>query len=149
MMHWTRAFARSRCYPGRRGSFVKKGRSKTFFARDACGTLDLGFHRGQAKTSSKTVSTRISQIHMHNKPFDVLQKHARLKMEGRVSSFDRETLLAHREARGKGMHLVDEILFENETEYHAHIKQKHALSEVFTLDGFVEALRASGVDLPY
>jgi hypothetical protein len=136
-------------FPGQPGVYIRKTRRKCFFARGACLSLDLGFHRGRARESEEAVITPLVHFHLHYRPFAQLQASARQKMEGRVDNFERETLLAHQEARGKGIHLVEEILFEDEAEYHVHFATKYARSRVLTVPGLADQMAAAGSALPY
>ena len=137
-------------YPGRHGGFVRKSRKKCFFAQDTCDYLDLGFHKARARNSCVKKPVRgIWQIHLHNKPLHLLKEHSRQKMIGRVPDFDRDTLVAHRDARGQGMHLIDKLLLDSEADYQAFAAEKYKGLEIVELPVFRDALRASGVELPY
>lgn len=137
-------------YPGKPGQFVRKSRRKCFFARGTCEYLDLGFHKARAKSSTIRQTVRgFWQVHLHNKPLQMLKDHSRQKMIGRVTSFDRDTLLAHRDNRGQGMHLVDKMLLETEEDYQAFAAEKYKGLEIVELPAFQNALRKSGAELPY
>lgn len=136
-------------FPGEAGGFCLRTREKSFFAQGACAALDIGFHRGLARASTQRVETGVSYVHLHNKPFEALQLHAKQKMIGRVAGFDRETLLAHRAARGNGMHLIDELLFSSEADYLQFIEQKYEKSEKIKLVALEQTLRTMNMALPY
>lgn len=135
--------------PRGEGRFFAKGRLKSFFACGTCVSLDLGFHRGRTREGADSVTGKVGYLHMHNKPWRRLQDDARKKMVGRVPNFERETLLAHREARGRGFHLINEILLESEAEYFEYVADKYKGSGERTLGEFVAALKRLGTPLPY
>lgn len=135
--------------PRLRGTFFTKGRLKTFFAQNTVKSLDLGFHRGSTILGGGATRTQIGYIHMHNKPFKVLIDSARTKMEGRVPDFSVETLLAHREKRGTGFHLVSELLLQNDQEYIELLHVKYKDIKLFQSNVLEERMRSLNVDLPY
>lgn len=136
-------------FPAEQGAFFLRKREKSFFAERACAALDIGFHRGLALASEQRIETGVVYVHLHNKPFELLQAHARQKMVGRVPDFKKETLLAHRAARGNGMHLIDELLFADEAEYFQFLRSKYANSEKVRLVNLEGVLMQLNVSLPY
>ncbi|WP_426959665.1 glycosyltransferase family 2 protein [Muricoccus radiodurans] len=137
-------------HPGEPGRYVYKGgRKKCFFARDACVDLDLGFHRGRSKTGQIYVPTRLVNAHFHFKPFDTLRAHARQKLVGRVPDFREETLRAHKEARGKGMHLVDHLLYPDEAAYVAAFTARFRPGSFVPLPGLERKMAALDLPVPF
>jgi hypothetical protein len=100
------------CY-GRDDYYYYLDVQKTFFARGAAGHLDVGYHDGTSRLSSESVTTSIKLIHLHNKPFETVKLHARMKLEARVKSMNPQDL---QEYRGPGEHLIRYFLW-TENEY--------------------------------
>ncbi|MCA3576306.1 MAG: glycosyltransferase family 2 protein [Bradyrhizobium sp.] len=137
-------------HPFRKNEFVRKnGRPKTFFAKGACDTLDLGFHRGRAKNSDESLITNIVYIHLHYKPLALLKEHARQKLVGRVENFELDTLLAHRERRGQGFHLVDHLLLEDDAAYSEAFEERFAVKGYGLVPQFEAKLTELGLKRPY
>lgn len=135
--------------PREKGRFFPKGRAKSFFAMNACDHLDLGFHRARARSTAETQIVDVGYLHLHNKPLPLLQDGARQKMLGRVADFSRETLIAHREARGQGFHLINELLFETEEEYFDFVREKYAKAQAIHFPGFLDRMTALNTEVPY
>ncbi|MEW2925033.1 glycosyltransferase family 2 protein [Pseudomonas juntendi] len=91
---------------------------KCFFAKNACASLDMGYHNGKAKSSELEVKTPVVYLHFHNKTYDNYQRSAREKMIGRVKDFSEETLRAHLAERKIGFHVIPALLKSRE-EYEA------------------------------
>ena len=137
-------------FPSRPGFFVyKKHRKKCFFAANSCEDLCLGFHDARTKRNGVKLRTRIINLHMHNKPFDMYRSHALQKLAGRVVGFDKETLLEHRRAKGKGFHLVDRLLYESEEDFNAAFGKKFPEETQFAVPQFEEKLKSLGFEIPY
>lgn len=83
---------------------------KCFFAKNACESLDLGYHSGTSKTTSEQVRTEIVYFHFHNKPYELFQRSALEKLVGRVSDFSRDSLVKHLEERKSGFHVIPNLL---------------------------------------
>lgn len=119
--------------------------TKLFFARDACRTLDHGFHHGMGRTAGEPVTTPLIHVHYHNKPLEVLQRHARQKLEAEMTDLGPAALAELRQSRGPGWHLVDYLSLENETEYRAGFDTSFKLP----LPGFECAFSEIGCKLPF
>jgi len=91
---------------------------KCFFAKNACASLDMGYHNGKAKSSDAEVKTPIIYFHFHNKTYDNYQRSAREKMLGRVKDFSEETLKEHLAQRKIGFHVIPALL-KSRAEYEA------------------------------
>ena len=81
--------------------FIYRGKSKIFLVKRPVVGLDVGFHG--CKEPKKVVDTPLCHFEMHNKPFKVLQQHARNKMKLRVDVNDMDALEQY---SGKGIHLI-------------------------------------------
>lgn len=86
---------------------------KCFFMKDTFESMDVGFHWGKVKNSTKEKKTHLVQFHFHNKPFQDAREHARNKLALRVESFDKEYLATY---KGSGRHLTKYFLL-SEQEY--------------------------------
>lgn len=76
---------------------------KCFFMKDTFESMDVGFHWGKVKNSTKEKKTNLVQFHFHNKPFQDAREHARNKLALRVDSFDKDYLATY---KGSGHHLT-------------------------------------------
>lgn len=97
---------------------------KCFFARNACLSLDLGFHEGKAVTTSEKVKTNIVYFHFHHKPYPEYIESAKEKLKGRLPNFSKEALLQHQENKGPGFHLISRLLM-NKTEFNSQFSSKN------------------------
>ncbi|MEP0177285.1 MAG: glycosyltransferase family 2 protein [Paraglaciecola sp.] len=137
-------------HPSKKDTFVfKGGRKKCFFAQGACKDLTTGFHRAKANSSDKIIKTNIVHLHIHYKPFDILQSHAREKLKGRVADFEAETLIKFKEDKGKGQHLVDYLLYKDEDEYLSQFEQRFPVKKQYKIDAFSEKLNSLDIPTPY
>lgn len=128
--------------PGTTLFYPVASESKCFFARDACASLDIGFHDGRSKYSTSIHKTRLLHFHFRNKPYKLFVKHARAKLEGRVNVDD---ISALRNYRGKGRHLARALLMD-EHEFYETFSKKEGGREIPSL-----ALRMAelGYVIPY
>ncbi len=99
------------------------GQRKTFFAKNSCLSLDLGFHEGKTKSGEKPIKTRISYVHYHYKPYDQYVFGAKQKLKGRIDSFDRDSLLKYSKEKNPGHHLVGALLNGEDAYYLSHYKR--------------------------
>lgn len=136
--------------PGSSTLYVHRtDRVKTFFGRDTCLLLDLGFHGGISKAGSTKHQTKIVYLHLHNRTFSDLQIRAKEKMIGRVENFEEKTLLDHKTQRLNGTHLVDELLLKNNDAYLKFLDAKYSRFTKVEIPRFLEALKSSGTNYPY
>ncbi|WP_447439899.1 glycosyltransferase family 2 protein [Escherichia coli] len=92
---------------------------KTFFYKDTCMSLDMGFHSGKTHLGSETKKTKIVYIHHHYKEFHNYQVSAKEKLKGRVTDFSISSLKMHRDNKGPGYHLIGALLTTEEEYYHS------------------------------
>ncbi|MCZ0964445.1 glycosyltransferase family 2 protein [Paracoccus benzoatiresistens] len=100
---------------------------KTVIPRDLNIRLDIGFHLyswdpacpGDTVASELFQKSSLCFAHIHNKPYDELIRSAKLKLEKRVASFDRETLVNY---KGAGNHLIKYFLMTRD-EYESSFPQ--------------------------
>lgn len=118
---------------------------KTFFSKQTCESLDIGFHDGKSKHGGGKRATNFVYAHYHWKPFEYAQRHTREKLGGRVPNFDRDTLIAHRDKRGAGHHLVKVLLHPDAASYYAAFKPEKYLH----LTSFIDAMDEYGIPTPY
>lgn len=112
--------------------FIYGGSAKVFFVKTAVVGLDVGSHG--CKSPKKITDTALCHFELHNKPFEILQQHARNKMELRVDVDDMEAL---KQYTGKGIHLIRFLRKNAETAYISSMqKQKwfhtEALKQAFS-----------------
>ncbi len=81
--------------------FIYNGTPKIFLVKKPVLGLDVGLH--VCTEPKKVVDTTLCHFEMHNKPFEILQQHARNKMKLRVDVNDMGALEQY---TGKGMHLI-------------------------------------------
>lgn len=109
--------------------FRAAGQRKTFFSKNTCWTLDLGFHDGKTKTGEPPHKTNIAYVHYHYKSFQQYVESARQKLEGRVDSFSKESLEEFSSQKLAGFHLVGTLIGGRDKYYQNHynrLKQKSA-----------------------
>lgn len=136
--------------PGNRTQYVHRtDRVKTFFGKDTCLHLDLGFHGGISKAGSTRRRTKIVYFHLHNRAFLDLQERAKEKMIGRVKNFQTQTLLDHKARQLNGTHLVDELLLNSNHDYINFLNNKYSRFTKVEIPEFPEALKSSGTNYPY
>lgn len=82
---------------------------KCFFRSGTFKSLDIGFHWGKSRLSGGEHRTSLVQFHFHNKPFCLIQSHAREKLKSRVKSFERKDL---EEYTGAGFHMTRYFLID-------------------------------------
>ncbi|MFT8718633.1 glycosyltransferase family 2 protein [Acetobacter sp.] len=99
--------------PGVPGCFMPMNLPKRFVARNTVGLVDLGYHAITSRAAEGVRETRLSYLHMHHKPFDMVVRHAERKLCERVDMEDRDAL---RRFDGPGKHLVD-YFFMTEDDY--------------------------------
>jgi len=105
--------------------------------------LDMGNHR--CMSTGKAERSRISYIHLHNRPFDWLVRASRAKLLARgLNTKDREALMAYRQARRPGWHLCENLLI-SEDDWIAHLR-KH---DQFISNAFSRRLQKLGLDHPF
>lgn len=97
---------------------------KCFFSKGSCISLDVGYHHG-ISTGGGELKTKIVHFHFHNKPFELLQIHAKQKLYNRVDVNNKEALL---EFNGNGLHLVKYLLI-SEFEFLSGLLKNH----IFTI----------------
>ncbi len=119
--------------------------TKLFFARNACQTLDHGFHAGTGREPGPPLMTPLVHVHYHNKPLPLLQQHARQKLEAELDDLSPAALAAHREARGACWHVIDYFDLKSETEYRASFTDYFRCG----FPAFEAAFREIGCDLPF
>ncbi|MEP3847839.1 MAG: glycosyltransferase family 2 protein [Paracoccaceae bacterium] len=81
--------------------YVYGGGAKVFFVKTIAVGLDVGFHG--CKRPKKITDTPLCHFELHNKPFEILQEHARNKMELRLNLDDVEAVKRYTD---KGIHLI-------------------------------------------
>jgi hypothetical protein len=96
---------------------------KSFFARGACLSLDLGFHDGRAITTDERVATSLAYAHFHYRSYRAHQFHGRQKLLGRVREMTRAELRRVQRLKLGGYHLVPKLLM-SEAEYNAFLSQE-------------------------
>lgn len=84
-------------------------RGKYFFPRMTANIeqLDLGFHEYILDKEVEARESSIVYFHLHNRPYEVMQRAARNKLDGRVLSFEKRALDLY---EGPGVHLVRYLL---------------------------------------
>jgi hypothetical protein len=133
-------------HPERPGYFrLTTDVKKTFFAAHTCKSLDIGFHDGKSVHSRDKRPSNLIYAHYHAKPFDIVRKHAKEKLAGRLSDFSPESLKEYRERRGKGHHLVRILLYPDAASYSASFKDEM----YHELTSFIGALRRWDISLPF
>jgi hypothetical protein len=83
---------------------------KCFFARNACVSMDEGFHHGRSRLGEAHEMTDIVYIEFHYRPFRSNQIASRQKLVGLVSDFSRSSLRAYSRKCGPGFHCANELL---------------------------------------
>lgn len=121
---------------------------KTFFASDACESLDIGFHDGKTKSGLDSVKTNIAYVHFHYKIFSDYLFSARQKLEGRVVDFSVDVLREHAASKKPGYHLIG-ALVKSEDEYYLSLyrQYKNKRNVYFNLSFFDEYLARLGVSI--
>lgn len=127
--------------PLKKGDFFKRKDRKCFFYKNTFKSMDVGFHWGKSLKSNGEHRTNIIQLHFHNKPFEMLKKHANEKLKSRVINFDRETLIKY---KGAGSHLVKYLLID-ELEY----LNEFIAIDMSVLDKIVDFFNSNGILWPY
>ena len=89
--------------PDRPDWFYPTRGAKRFFAADTLKTLDHGFHIAEARLSDAVLSTRLTHLHYHNKPYRIAREHAARKLASFVDVNDPAALRAY---RGPNEHVV-------------------------------------------
>ncbi|PHQ64559.1 MAG: hypothetical protein COC10_00275 [Sphingobium sp.] len=133
-------------HPERPGYFrLSTDVKKTFFAAHSCKSLDIGFHDGKSLHSEDRRHTRFVYAHYHSKPFEIVQRHTKEKLAGRMKDFSEESLKKYKEDRGKGHHLVRFLLYPDAQAYYGSFK-----NELYSeLVSFTETMRSYGISLPF
>ncbi|WP_310225163.1 glycosyltransferase family 2 protein [Sphingobium xenophagum] len=133
-------------HPEKHGFFrLSTDVKKTFFAANSCKSLDIGYHDGKSVHSNDRRHTRFVYAHYHSKPFEIVQRHTKEKLAGRIENFSEDSLKKYKEARGKGHHLVRFLLYPDAQAYHDSFK-----TELYTeLKSFTKAMKAYGIPLPF
>ncbi|NHO33710.1 glycosyltransferase family 2 protein [Acetobacter fallax] len=128
--------------PGRPGCFQPNHYQKTFLAAGT-GTeqVDRGFHAITSSAEGGWTDTNFTFLHMHNKPFADLLRHARNKLANSVPLDDPEALRAH---KGLGSHLIP-YFFMTEQDYH----ERFTSGVFLRIPGFVNHMRALGFSDDY
>lgn len=126
--------------------FRSAGQRKTFFTRNTCKTLDLGFHAGCTHTSCDPVRTAIGYVHFHYKTFADYVESAKQKLLGRIEDFSETSLIEFGEKKKPGFHLVG-ALIAGEDEYYQSMYRKFTShrSEFVNLEAFSAYLKVLGV----
>lgn len=113
---------------------------KCFFRSKTIDSLDEGFHFGSSKNKGEH-RTNIIQFHLHNKPFSLLQEHAREKLKLCLPDFSKDTLSNY---KGPGVHLT-QYLIESEVEYLQRLLSNHYIKTPALLN----KLRDLHLEWPY
>ncbi len=83
---------------------------KCFFARNACVSLDKGYHRGRSRTGDNHDMTDIVYVEFHYRPYRSNRHASRQKLVGLVPDFSRRSLRAYSQKQGPGFHCANELL---------------------------------------
>ena len=115
--------------------FVYRGKAKIFVVKTPVAGLDVGFHG--CKKPDTVADSPLCHFELHNKPFDVLQQHARNKMELRVDVDDMDALNQY---SGKGIHLIRFLRKNAKAHYFAGLEKQtwfhtQALQQAFAKIG--------------
>ena len=110
--------------PSMKGLFWPDLYPKSFLAEGTVGEIDHGFHAISSAKQAGRRSTDFTYIHMHNKPFDLLQAHARRKLTLFVDVEDKNALSKY---RGPGLHLI-KYFFISEEQYKRSFDEKLLVS---------------------
>lgn len=89
--------------PGHTDWFCLYGSNKVFFAGGDVTDLVLGHHWGSVASGREQRPLGIGYLHLHNKPFETLLRHARDKLKRRVDVTDLEAIRGY---KGHGDHLA-------------------------------------------
>ena len=95
---------------------------KVFMSTTEFGDLDNGNH--SCRSAKPSESSKISFLHLHNKPFTSLRKSAKVKLIGRGCNVNDKSFL--RTYRGPGWHLTRYLLME-EPEWLQSLQQQEAV----------------------
>jgi hypothetical protein len=99
---------------------------KSFFARGACLSLDLGFHDGKAITTEERAATSLACVHFHYRSYWAHHFHGRQKLLGRVREMTRAELRRVERLKRDGYHLVPKLLM-SEAQYNAFLAEEPAV----------------------
>jgi hypothetical protein len=83
---------------------------KCFFARDACGSLDHGYHHARARLSNKEIVTRLVYFEFHYQPYLLHRKASRQHLSGLLPDFSRRSLRAYAQKRSFCFHCAVDLL---------------------------------------
>ena len=127
--------------------YKSEGQRKTFFTRNTCKTLDLGFHAGTTHESSEPIKTAISYVHYHYKLYVEYIESAKQKLIGRIDDFSKESLMAFAAQKKPGFHLVGTLL-SDEDEYYRSMYRKFSSQSAqhISLKGFSEYIGKLGLN---
>lgn len=99
--------------------FTYRGKAKIFLVKASVAGLDVGLHG--CKQPNTVSDSPLCHFELHNKPFDVLQQHARNKMELRVDVDDMDALNQY---SGKGIHLIRFLRKNAKAHYFASLEKQ-------------------------
>jgi hypothetical protein len=103
-------------HPALHGYFRKSANQrKSFFAKSTCVALDRGFNNAKTKVSGAPKKTPIVYVHYHFKPFNLLQAHARQRLEAFLDNFSEAALRQYIEDRRTGFHSARHLLIDEKT----------------------------------
>jgi hypothetical protein len=98
-------------HPTLPGRFKKSGpQRKSFFPARTCAGLDRGFNNPRLRTAGGRRQTKIVYVHYHFKPYELLQAHARQKLQAFISDLSEENIKNHIENKGSGFHYARHLL---------------------------------------
>lgn len=76
---------------------------KSFFSANSYADMDHGYHLGRSRRGAEFINTRLIQIHVHNKRFDLMRRQMERSWIGTVDLNDVEKL---RNYRGPSVHVA-------------------------------------------
>lgn len=131
---------RLRNHPNDMAQFTRWRNRKLIFRDVQVNGLDVGFH--SCTDNSEIRGSRLAYFELHNKPFDMLLRHARNKMAARLKLDGSDDLESY---AGPGEHLVRYLMMENERDYLEYLEQQ----TWFTTNVIKDALAEQGVSNPF
>jgi glycosyltransferase involved in cell wall biosynthesis len=106
---------------------------KLFFGNSEVVDMDIGFHN--AKLPSEAVVSKIVYFHFHNRPFNLLKKASKVKMQRRLKNFNNMNLSQLRNYQGPGIHLIRSLTC-SEVEYANWLKVQASIKTIALRERF-------------